>query len=443
MSAVARPGAAVSIDAAALRACVGADGLDGDERTWRFAAAGVRPAWVVRPRSVEAVSAVVSEVAAAGGAVIPAGNATHLDVGLPPSRYDVALSTAALDRVLTHDAADLTVTVEAGITLAALNAALLAAGQWLPLDPPRAEAMTIGGLIAADRNGPLRLAHGKVRDLLIGLKVVLADGALLKGGGRVVKNVAGYDLPKLFTGSFGTLGVIVEASFKVLPRPAQMRLFVWRAPALGEAVRRALALLDGAVFPVLLEAVNGEAGESIGLDPGAALVIGCAGSEPEISAQENCLRELAGAGVTACEPARGEALLKALRDFPQPADEDAVVARISAAPTALAGLLERIEAEAAARQSVVEIAAHAGNGVAWCQLLGASDAQGAAWLAEWMRVHVREHGAWVVFEALPAALRGRLDPWGFSGSALPLMSGVKRALDPAQLFSPGRFVGGI
>lgn len=424
-----------------LRRRVGGDAVEEGSAVWRFAAAGVAPRCVVRPGNVAEVAEVVRVVANAGGALVPAGNATHLDVGAPPRRYDCALSTARINKILAHDAADMTVTVEAGTTLASLNETLAGASQWLPLDPPRASEMTVGGLIAGDRNGPLRLAYGKVRDLLIGVAVVTADGSVVRGGGRVVKNVAGYDLPKLFAGSFGTLGVIVEATFKVLPRPAEVRLCVWPLDSTAEALRRALALLDEPVHPCLLEVLNEAAAESVGIGSGAGLIIGFAGSAAEVDVEEARLSAIA--AVTRCEPARAEALHRAIRDFPVAANDDALVARVSARPSELARLLERLELEAAARRLVVEIAAHAGSGVAWCQVLGANDPPMLAWFAQWLRVQAEQCRAWVVFEYVPAALRATVDPWGFGGAALPLMAGVKRALDPGAVFSPGRFVGGI
>ncbi len=410
---------------------------------WRFSAAGSVPRLVVRPSSVDAVVAAVRSAGEAGLAVVPAGNATHLDVGAPPRRYDVALSCAGLDEIVAHDAGDMTVTAQAGVTLAALNERLAAAGQWLPVDPPRAEETTLGGLIAADRNGPLRLAHGKVRDLLIGLRVVLADGSLVRGGGRVVKNVAGYDLPKLFTGSFGTLGVIVEATFKVRPRPPEEALFAWPMASIESAAAAAMGVLGAPLFPVLLEAVNAPSAEAMGLPPGAALLVGCAGSPVEVAEQERRLKAHSDGRARRCEAGRAEAVAKALRDFPQPASDEALVARLSCLPASLGGMLERIESEATARHLSVEIAAHAGSGVAWCQVVEAADPGQLTLFAEWARIEARGHGSWLVFESLPAALRHRVDPWGYAEPALALMARVKKALDPAAMFSPGRFVGGL
>jgi glycolate oxidase FAD binding subunit len=414
-----------------------------DDRVWRYNAAGVVPRCVVQPTTEDGVAAVVRAVGGQGGALVPCGNATHLDIGFPPRRYDVALCTNRLSRIVAHDAEDLTVTAEAGVALHDLNAQLQKAGQWLPFDPSRGGDVTVGGLIASDRNGPLRLAYGKVRDFLIGLRVVVADGTIVRGGGKVVKNVAGYDLPKLFIGSFGTLGIIVEATFKVRPKPRDMRLYVIPIRSVAEATQKAMHLLRGRSVPVLLEAVNELAAETIGLPTGAALVAACAGSEADTTAQESLLRAETDDRLTRWEGSEMESLLNALRNFPQPADEEVLVVRLSVRPAELPGLLQRIEAEAKARHISPEIAAHAGNGVAWLQLSADVDLPSVALFAEWIRLHARQSGGWLVFETLPRRLRGQVDPWGFSGPTLPLMAAIKQKLDPNRILSPGRFVGGI
>jgi len=435
--------ASASGPAAALRERLGADVVREGDAVWRYAAGGVAPACVVQPADAAGVAAAVRAAAELGLALVPAGNGTHLGIGWPPRRYDAALTTRRLDRIVAHDAADMTVTVEAGVTLAALDAALAVAGQWLPLDPPRADAMTIGGLIAADRSGPRRLARGTVRDLLLGVRAVSAEGALIRGGGQVVKNVAGYDLPKLFTGSYGTLAVLVDATFKVLPRPVDEVLFEWTAPDLATALGRAQATLGSDVLPVLLEAVNESAAESLGLDSGASLVIGCAGSASHLAEQARRVAALSAGAAQRHAPERGAALDRALREFSQPAHDDGLVARLSALPTALTPLLTAVEAAAAAHRVVAEIAVHAGNGVAWCQLLGAPDEAGLAELAHAVRAAARRHGGWAVFESMPVGLRATLDPWGFEAPSLALMRRVKGSLDPRGTLAPGRFVGGM
>ncbi|MFN8641837.1 MAG: FAD-binding oxidoreductase [Candidatus Binatia bacterium] len=441
MSAVATPTGEALV--AALRAELGAEAVREGEAVWRLSAAGRAPLCVLEPADVDAVAAAVAAAARLGAALIPAGNGTHLGIGWPPARPAVAVSTRRLARVLAHDAGDMTVRAEAGVTVDALDAALAAAGQWLPLDPPRCQAMTVGGLVAADRNGPLRLGFGGVRDWLIGVRAVMADAAVVRGGGQVVKNVAGYDLPRLFAGSFGTLGVLVEATFKVRPRLAGMALCEWTAPSLAEALRRAQAVMASAVRPVLLEAVNESAAEALGLDSGASLLVGVAGSPANLTAQVERLAALSDGAAERHAAERGDALLRALREFSQPADEDALVIRVSALPTALAALMTELEAAATAARVVAEVAAHAGSGVAWVQLLGAPDEAALVELAAGVRAAARRHGGWAIVESMPEGLRGRLDPWGFDAPALAVMRRVKTALDPHGLFSPGRFVGGM
>jgi glycolate oxidase FAD binding subunit len=418
------------------------DVIDTDDVN-RFAVSGVVPACVLRPADVDAVVAAVRAARDAGLALVPVGSGTHLDIGHPARRYDAALSSRRLDRILDHEAGDMTVTAQAGVTVAALQYALAAERQWLPLDPPRATDMTLGGLIAADRNGPLRYAYGTVRDWLLGVRVVMADGTCVRGGGRVVKNVAGYDLPKLFAGSYGSLGAIVEATFKVRPLPAAEGLFVWSGARFEDVLRYAQTVVRSAVFPTLLEAINDAAGESLGLDGGPALLVGCAGSIEHVAEQARRVAELSGGAAERIDEEQSAGLRRALADFSQPASEDALVARLSALPTTLASLLPRIEAEATARGIVAEIAAHAGSGVGWCQLFGAADPPGLLEFAGWLRAAAREGGGWAIFESVPDLMRGRLDPWGFDAPACAIMGAVKRSLDPTGVFSPGRFVGGI
>jgi glycolate oxidase FAD binding subunit len=414
-----------------------------DDSVWRFGCAGEIPACVVFPRTTEDVCAVVRAAAAQDLALVAAGNGGNLNVGAPPRRYDAAVSLKHMARIVAHEPGDMTITAEAGVTLAQLNTALAVHGQWLPLDPPRDGELTVGGLIAADRCGPARLSYGKVRDYLIGIRVVTADGELLSGGGRVVKNVAGYDLPKLFTGSFGTLGIIVEATFKVRPRPQVECLAVWPADTIGAATQRGFELLQTTLTPLFVEAVNGHGSESIGVTQDPALLIGGAGSAPEVVAFYSALGALGGDAIRWYEAPQSLAMMKALRAFSQAATDDALVARVSVLPAQLPALLERLEREAVSRGILVEIGAHAGVGVAWCQVHAAHDPDLLMLYAEWMRVQTRHAGGWAVFEHIPTLFRERLDPWGFAEPSLPLMVAIKRALDPRAMFSPGRFVGGI
>src|SRR5918992_1322390 len=180
---------------------------------------GVVPSWVAAPASVADAAEVMRIAAEQGLSVIPRGAGTRLRWGHPPASCDLLIDTGGLDRVIEHAAGDLVVKVEAGLTMDRLAEVLAGQGQRLAIDAPIAGS-TVGGTLATGAWGPLRLRYGTARDLLIGVTIVRADGGLAKAGGTVVKNVAGYDLGKLFTGSYGTLGLIVEAAFRLHPLPA-------------------------------------------------------------------------------------------------------------------------------------------------------------------------------------------------------------------------------
>ncbi len=421
--------------AAALRAHLGAEAIGAD--TGAFAIGGRSPACVVAPASVAQVREALAFAHERRLAVVPCGNGTHLHVGSPPARYDIALSLRRLSRVVAHEAADMTVTVEAGALLTALNGALAAAGQWLPFDPPRRDRVTIGGLIAGDLNGPLRLSQGKVRDSLIGITVVLADGAVLKGGGKVVKNVAGYDLAKLFTGSAGTLGVIVEATFKIRPRPEATRIVWLPTENLTAAAAVAAAIAELAVAPLFLEIVDIAAAAEAGLGA-AGVAVGLGGIAEELEAQQAALSRLPAVLSHVLDEGAATRVGDWLCDFPR---RSLVTARVSLLPTELFAMLPRVAAEAAARGLTLQLVAHAGNGVARARIDG--DEAQAVLFCEWLRITARERGGWVVFDHLADALHGRVDPFGHPGPAVLLMQGIKRQLDPEAVLSPGRFVGGI
>ena len=206
-----------------------------------YAVDGVIPTVVVSPGTVEEVSAVLAACSKADAAVVPWGGGAHMGLGGVPKKVDVVLALGRMNQVIDHEPGDMTSTVQAGMTLSHFQSHLGRHGQFLSLDPPGGSRATIGGILAANASGPRRLRYGTARDLLIGLRVVHADGTVTKGGAKVVKNVTGYDMNKLYVGSLGTLGVIVEATFRLYPIPPVERTWVASFPAAakaGEAVAR-------------------------------------------------------------------------------------------------------------------------------------------------------------------------------------------------------------
>ena len=387
---------------------------------------GVIAGEVLRPPDVDAVREIVRSATHAGKTIVATGLGAHLDVGAPPRRVDVLLDLSALDRVVDHEAADMTVTVQAGSSLARLDAALAAAGQWFPIDPPALERTTVGGLVAANLSGPLRASRGTVRDLLLGLRTVDATGTLVSGGGKVVKNVAGYDLPKLHVGALGTLGVVVEATFKVQPRPECEAAAVFATATHADAASIALAVRDR-FDPLWLEAGT--------LDDGVGTAIGVAGIAPEIAAARETLDAIA------CERNvelrwidDGARLRRTLADFPL--RQPATVLRTSVLPTEVGLTMTRLRELAGG----VPVLAHVSNGVVRARI---ADATSVARVVTELRREVAQRGGFVVVERASAEVKAGLDVWGDPGEGLALMRRVKEAFDPHGTFAPGRYVGGL
>ncbi len=377
---------------------------------------GARPVLVARPGDTDGVSAVLAASVANGLCVVARGAGTRSTWGAAPTAVDLVLDVSRLDAVLTHAAGDLVVTVQPGLALADLQAALAPHGQRLALDAcsPRG---TIGGTVATAFSGPLRYRYGSVRDLVIGITVVLADGTVAKSGGTVVKNVAGYDLAKLYTGSLGTLGVITELTFRLHPVPESQR---WITVTTGDPRRAAAAVA----------AVRGSQNDPVAMEidrpaPGAPVTVGVAleGVEGGIGARAAQVAVLLGAGaVVADAPPDWWGAL--------PHDPSTGIgAVLTAEPSALAAVLA--EAPGALRGS-------AGVGVL---AVGLDDATVAADLAA-LRALASAHGGSAVLRCAPPAVKAELDVWG-PVSALALMRRLKDEFDPQHRLAPGRFAGGI
>ena len=390
---------------------------------------GVPVASVVEPGTPAELGRVLACASSAGLAVVPRGGGTKIGWGSPPRRADLVLSTARLDRVLEHAWADMTATAQAGCTVARLQRTLAEHGQRLALDPLWPERATIGGILATDDSGALRARFGSLRDLIIGATVALADGTLAKSGGKVVKNVAGYDLPKLMTGSLGTLGVITEAVFRLHPLPHETRSLSFTAPCFEALCALADKIRDSRLAYSCLQLRSDSSGMTF-------LDVAFEGTRAGLDAQEKQLLQMAGNATVAdsseCWNAR-EALWRE--------GDSKVVASFSVLPTELAGFCATLE-EAAARASAAwKVAAQAiGAGQVSMEATG-EDALLA--VLETLRAHASTLGGTLVVLRCSRGLKSRFSVWGSPGDSLALMRHVKQQLDPAGILNPGRFVGGI
>ena len=390
------------------------------------AVGGAVPRWMVRPGNVAQVQEVVTEAARARVALAATGLGAHLELGAAPQRVDVLIRMDRLCRVLDHQVGDMTVTVEAGCPLSVLEDALARGGQWLPLDPPPLERTTVGGLIATNLAGPLRSSQGLVRDFLLGVKVVHADGALVSGGGRVVKNVAGYDLPKLHIGALGTLGVIVEASFKVCPRPAYEEAILIQGLSVEEASALGFSVLDSAAAPLWLEILGPEE---------LTLAIGLGGVHEEIEAARARIAELAARHRTTWR-ATGDGE-RARRELVARVASGVAALRMGVLPADVPAGLARLHQLAKENEMILRYTATLAAGSVRIGILGRGRVDA---LVDGLRPWAAARGGVVVLERGHPA---ECDPWGRITSGLALMRGVKLAFDPHGVFAAGRFVGGL
>src|SRR5713226_4599074 len=389
------------------------------------AVCGVRPGFIAEPQTEQQLANVLACANRAGLAVIPRGGGTKMDWGNPPQKADLVLSTARLNKILEHAWGDLTVTAEAGCTFESLQSALAERGQRLALDPLWPERATVGGVLSTNDSGALRLRFGSLRDLVIGATLALADGTVASSGGRVVKNVAGYDLPKLVTGAFGTLGVITRAFFRLHPLPRETRTISGVTTDLQEAQRLVLAIQNSQLAHSALQICCGAE-----MQPRIDVLF--EGTEAGLMAQVEQVKSIMGSA--AISDAGGDvwsARQEICSAVKQRATEVAA-AKFASLPAQMAETIEMIARLSAAevRWSVVAQA----TGIGCVRLEGQTSAVDSVLRA--IRGGLESNGGSLVVTHRPAGMTA-LDAWGSAGDALPLMSAVKRQFDPQGTLNPG------
>ena len=392
---------------------------------------GVRPRLATVPASGDALAATLAWVSSEGLSVRIRGGGTKQDWGASGTPVDLLLSTAALSSVVEHRHGDLTATVEAGATLAAVNATLAAHGQRLPWDPPWPEQATIGGIVAANDSGPRRHAHGAPRDSIIGVTVARIDGRVAKAGGIVVKNVAGYDLARLLTGSFGCLGVILTATFKLAPVPPASRTVEVEVDSLEAAAPVAADLASSSLTPTAIEISLGAGSSARALRVGGGLRRRAGPRRPAPSSANAASAVVLG----------GEDEQAAWDRHAAHWSPGGTLVKLSTVPAELFPTLVWIRDRAATDGLEMAAAGRAGLGVVDVRLDGPPDAQ--AGLVDALRERLPGGRGSAVVRRGAAELRRRVDAWGPIGDGMRVMMAIKRQFDPAGLLNPGRGPGGL
>ena len=391
---------------------------------------GWQPQYVVSPGNEQELAAVLARANEAGVAVIPRGGGTKREWGNPPQRGELVLSTLRLNRVLEHAWADLTVTVEAGCTLQALQQTLAQHGQRLALDCLWPERATVGGVLSTNDSGVLRLRFGALRDLIIGVTLALPDGTLASSGGKVVKNVAGYDLPKLATGAFGTLGIITRAVFRLHPLCPNPATLTFSQPNIEAMQDRIMALQDSQLAHTALQIRC--ASDSI---PEADILFEA--TPTGLLAQQAQLQKFLGA-FGSLSSQEGKWFAK--EQLWQSSDANCAIAKVSMLPTNIAKTVRALEQIASSHHLNWSCVIQA-TGLGWLQCDGASSSLREA--LDQLRARLEDEEGSLVLLRRPPEM-GPLDAWGGSaGDAISLMRALKHELDPRNTLNPGRFVGGI
>lgn len=414
-------------------------------------AADVQVSRLVYPSTQAQLASVMQEAAHYHWQMLPLGAGSKLDWGgviggqkdegggmkqeVPPL---IGVSTARLNRLIEHAVGDLTVTVEAGMRFAELQATLAEAGQFLAIDPAYPEQATIGGIVATADTGSLRQRYGSVRDMLLGISFVRSDGQIAKAGGRVVKNVAGYDLMKLLTGSYGTLGILTQMTLRVYPLPQASQTVVLSGTAAAIAQVTA-ATLSSALTPAAIDVLSASVVKQLGMAEPFAVAVRFQSTPAGVQEQTRRLIEVGqalGLTSTIVSDAEDAALWQQLREQMTPAAPDGTITcKIGVRPSEAVSFLQHID------QITVDWLGqiHAASGLG--RLVLDASIQPETLLK--VRFLCQAKGGFLSILQAPTLLKQQLDVWGYPGNALDLMRKLKQQFDPNTLLSPHRFVGGI
>jgi len=426
-----------------LRLVVAESGILPEGQFSTYTYDGIVPKVVVLPASVQEIQDVLRFASEQNLSVMPAGSGTKLGIGNLTQETDIVLSTTRLNKVIEYEPADLTVTVEAGIRLADLQTELKKNRQFLPLNPPYADQCTIGGIVSTNASGPLRLRYGTARNLVLGMHVTHATGTVVKSGGKVVKNVAGYDLNKLYIGAFGTLGIITEVTLKLAPLPTRQTILGAQIQTIKDAVTTGLNIVSSQTLPTFVNLfANVELNQFHEKKP--TLLVGFAG-DPEtvawqLNSTQNLVEQNGAIGVQKMEGESHGSINHAIQEFSAvDRNSDTVLVKVNLKRTDMAEFAEH------ALKDTCQMMVLLGNGVLYLKIPtnSATDFQQLAETLTQLRQRAIDVGGNLIIETAPPELKRQIDVWGPIGGTLNLMEQVKAKFDSSSVLNPGRFVSSI
>jgi glycolate oxidase FAD binding subunit len=400
-------------------------------------APGSVPDCVVSPQTPEELAEVIACADRENWRIIPSGSGSKLHWGGLTRGAQIVLSTRHLDRPIEHAVDDFTLTVEAGMTFTQIQAMLAKTHQFLAIDPAYAETATIGGIVATADTGSWRQRYNSVRDQLLGISFCRADGQLVKAGGRVVKNVAGYDLMKLMTGAYGTLGIATQVTFRLYPIPEDSQTIVLTGAA--EAIATAAqTLLSSALTPTAIDLLSAQLVAQLDLGTGLGLMVRFQSLSESVREQSERVLEVGDRVGLSGQRYRDETerdlwqRSRSLLDLP--AGDDRVLCKIGVKPTAAVAAFAQLETLLPQRAIGL---IHASSGLGKLVIRGESPIDRLTRL----RSMCQSHGGFLTVLAAPLAVKQRIEVWGYNGNALSVMQAIHRKFDPKGLLSPDRFLG--
>jgi glycolate oxidase FAD binding subunit len=430
---------------------------------------GLRPSAVIRPESRAQIAEIIKFAASEQMGVIATGGRTKLNIGLPPKRYDLALDMSGLNKIIAYDPGDLTLSVEAGVPLVTVGAALAQHRQFLPLAVPFLKHTTIGGIIASGVDGPLRHFYGTARDFLLGMEFVTGEGVSAKSGGRVVKNVTGYDIHKLMIGALGSLGVITTLNFKTFPLPISTRGFIARFASAAQACDMRNRLAKSPLTPITLDILSpgiaklfadeaSSIAASAPMPPGVispaewALTTGYAGNEKVLARYAADLQRIAeeagstGTSVLAEDLNAAWARKREFIPIAVASSPATTIVKISVLPGRMLEVLAAAQS-AAEENSILWVALARGLGIIYFALLPNSQDEETrkrmGTVANVIHDACAKLGGQSTIPWCPTPWKSNLKVWGPENPSFPQMQKIKNAFDPQGILSPGRFVGGL
>ena len=427
-----------------------------------YALDGRRPKVIVSPKTADEVSKIVAYANQEHLALVPMGNGTKTGMGGIPKTMDIVLLTTRLNRITDCDIDNLTLTAESGITLSQVQRHLAKEGKgyFLPLDPPFTDKATLGGIVATNSSGPKRLTYGTARDLIIGMKAVFPNGDLVVSGGKTVKNVSGYDMCKLLIGSFGTLGIICEITFKLLPLPEREASLLVPFKTLDEANGFVETITHSQLLPASIETLNALAVRKMKYhlplpsDGNYVVAIGLEGvaesTERQISDMGNIEKKHGALEPMALDSERHHAFWNALRDFSGGLAKrypEYVALKSNFLISKCGQMIGSYEKIAKGVGMDCAFISHSGSGILYTYVLGNQESRSRTeslikFIKKLTSEAAKNEGN-LVIESSPSLVKKKVDPWGKSRSDAPMMRRIKRQIDPAGILNPGRYVGGI